>query len=343
METSASRRTGLRARLDSIRRNAENPEVAGGSTLLAQARAWAWLRSMPEEPWIPRSLDRWRRVPGGREWLRRLPAIVRECADAWDLQLGQPYNGGKIGIALRVERADGSPAVLKVNFPGRETAHEATALAHWRGIGAVRLLAQDDERSALLLECCEPGGQLSGVEDEDEAQSAAAGVLRRIWRPPPKPNPFRLVEDEAAHCAETLPAQWKARGRPFERDLLDAAVAAYRELGSDQEEAVVCHQDFHGGNVLRATREEWLAIDPKPLVGERAFDTAWLLRDRRASVVADARPSRRLRRRLDLLSAELELDRERMRAWAIARMLTWALDAGHVNGHVDCARLLLAV
>jgi streptomycin 6-kinase len=301
--------------------------VAGGQALLAHARAWA----------------RPRRVRAGHEWLRRLPEIVRECADTWELQLGQPYNGGKVGVALRVERADGSPAVLKVSCPGWETAHEATALAHWRGLGAVRLLDRDDERCALLLERCDPGGQLSDVADEDEAQSAAAAVLRRIWRPPPKPHPFRLLGDEADHWAETLPARWKARGRPFERGLLDAAVAAYRELGSDQEEAVVCHQDFHGGNVLRATRERWLAIDPKPLVGERAFDTAWLLRDRRASVAVDAHPGRRLRRRLDVLSAELELDRERMRRWAIARMVTWALDAGRVNGHVDCARLLLAV
>jgi streptomycin 6-kinase len=106
----------------------------------------------------------------------------------------------------------------------------------------------------------------------------------------------------------------------------------------------VCHQDFHGGNVLRATREHWLAIDPKPLVGERAFDTAWLLRERRASVGGNANPRRRLRRRLDLLSAELGLDRERMRGWGIARMLSWAVDVGRVHyGHVECARLLLAV
>jgi len=44
---------------------------------------------------------------------------------------------------------------------------------------------------------------------------------------------------------------------------------------------VVLHQDFHSGNVLRATRERWLAIDPKPLVGEREFAAASLLRDRR--------------------------------------------------------------
>ena len=314
-----------------------------GSSLLAHARAWVRPRTAPEEPSIPSSLDHWRRVPGGREWLKRLPAIVGECAEAWELRLGEPYNGGKVGLALRVERADGSPAALKVNFPGSESAHEASALAHWRGIGAVRLLERDDERNALLLERCDPGGQLSDVADEDEAQNAAVRVLIRIWRPPPDPHPFRLLADEAEEWAETLPAQWKARGRPFERELLDAAMAAYRELGSDQEEAVVCHQDFHGGNVLRATREHWLAIDPKPLVGERAFDTAWLLRDRRASVTADAHPHRRMSRRLDLLSAELGVDRERIRGWGIARVLTWALDAGHVNGHVDCARLLVAV
>jgi streptomycin 6-kinase len=315
--------------------------VAGGQALLAHARAWAWPRGVRDEPWIPRSLDGWRRETGGREWLRRLPEIVRECAEVWELELGQPYNGGKVGLALKVERADGSPAVLKVNFPGSESAHEATALAHWRGVGAVRLLDRDDDRCALLVERCDPGNQLSDVRDEDEAQTTAAAVLSRIWRPPPASHPFRLLADEAESRAEKMPAQWKARGRPFERELLDAAVAAYRELASDQDEAVVCHQDFHGGNVLRATREDWLAIDPKPLVGERAFDTAWLLRDRRASVGAEPHPDRRLRRRLDFLSAELELDRERVRGWGIARMLTWALDAGRVNGHVDCARLLL--
>jgi streptomycin 6-kinase len=310
--------------------------------LLVHARTWAWPRTV-SDPWIPSSLGHWRAQPGGRRWLAGVPWIVRECADAWDLTVGAPYRGGKVGLALRVERADGTPAVLKLSFPGRDTAGEAAALAHWQGQGAVRLLERDDARHALLLERCEPGGQLSDVADEDEALTVATRLLATIWRPPPDAHSFRSLEAEAAAWAEKLPRQWKARGRPFERELLDAAVAAYRELGSDQEEAVVCHQDFHGGNVLRATRERWLAIDPKPLVGERAFDTSWLLRDRRASVGADAHPERRLRRRLDLLSTELGLDRERIRRWGTARMVTWALEAGRVNGHVDCARLLLVV
>lgn len=288
------------------------------------------------------ALERWRQDNARRAWLERLPAVVEACAEAWDLQLGEPYNGGKVGLALRVERADGSPAVLKVS-PRAENGHEATALALWRGAGAVHLLERDDERQALLVERCEPGGQLSEVADEDEAITAAARVLTRIWRAPPRGHPFALLEDEAARREEELPAQWKALGRPFERTLLDAAVAVYRELGRAQEETVVCHQDFHGGNVLRSSREPWLAIDPKPIVGERAFDTAWLLRDRRASVVADLHPRRRVRRRLDLVAGALGLDRERIRRWGIARALSWGLDAGSVDGsHIRCARLLLS-
>jgi len=300
-------------------------------------------RADVREPWIPPALDHWRKTPGGRAWLQRLPEIVRACADSWDLLLGEPYRGGKVGLALRVERADGSPAVLKISFPDREAEHEAEALSLWSGEGAVRLLERDDERYALLVERCDPGGQLSDVVDEDEANSAAARILTRIWRPPPDPHPFGMLETDSARRAEELPARWNALGRPFERALVDAAVATYLELGPAQEDPVVCHQDFHGGNVLRSTREPWLTIDPKPVVGERAFDVAWLLRDRRASILVDAHPRRRMRRRLDLLSSELGIDRERMRRWGIARALAWAIEHEGVHrGHIECARLLLA-
>jgi len=243
---------------------------------------------------------------------------------------------------LRVERADGTRAVLKVNPVEYETEHEPTALALWRGEGAVRLFEHDAERYALLIERCEPGTQLWAVQDDDEANTIAAGVLRRIWREPPAPHPFRLLRDEAERWAGEIPADWASLGRPFEASIVDAAVGALRELGPTQADAVVCHQDFHGGNVLRATREPWLAIDPKPLVGERAFDTASLIRDRRPDLLGGPNPGRRLRRRLDQLSADLELDRERMRGWAIAHALAWGVDLDDVHEeHIACARLLM--
>jgi streptomycin 6-kinase len=141
-----------------------------------------------------------------------------------------------------------------------EGIREAEALRFWDGHGAVRLLAHDPERKALLLERCLPGTPLGTAYDEEALDAIAA----------------------------LTPA----------------------------EDAVLCHQDLHGGNILRAEREPWLAIDPKPIVAERAYDTV--------AIVRDAKPTlAELRRRLDALSELLGLDRERMRLWGLVKTLAW--------------------
>jgi streptomycin 6-kinase len=291
---------------------------------------------------VPSGLRWWRSQPGGADWLARLPRLVAECAELWGLEVDAAYAGSHVSLVAPARLFDGRLAVLKINFPDPESEHEPDALLHWDGRGAVRLLSFDRERSALLVERCEPGTALWEVADEEEANRIAAGVLRRLWRPPPSDHPFRLLVEEAAGWAQELPVVWEQLGRPFERHLLVEAVALARELGSSQGEPVVLHQDYHGGNVLRAEREPWLAIDPKPLVGEREFDAASLLRDRRDELAADTSPQRRVRRRLDQLAGDLSLDRERMRGWAIVHALAWGVSGlGKVEEDmVACARWL---
>jgi streptomycin 6-kinase len=213
-------------------------------------------------------------------------------------------------------------AVLKVNFPDEESEHDAEALDRWNGVGAARLLDRDDELRALLVERLRPGTQLWTLPD-DEATELAAGVLEQLWVP--AGEPFRRLEDVAAHWAQELPASSMDRG------LVDEAVAFLREAGPTQRESVLMHQDFHGGNVLLSDRG-WLAIDAKPLVGEREFDVASLIRDRRPTTKAA------MERRLDYLVERLDLDRERTRGWAIAHALAWNGD----SEMVECARLLAA-
>jgi streptomycin 6-kinase len=292
---------------------------------------------------VPASLEWWTAVPGGREWLASLSAIVEACAERWSLAVGAPLAGGNVSLVLAVERVDGTPAVLKVNFPEPESEHEPDALRAWDGRGAVQLLEHDADRRALLVERCEPGTPLWSVEDDEEATRVAAGVLRRLFRPTPAGSSFRHLADEARRWADELPAEWEALARPFERRLLDEAVAACVELAAEQGEQVLLHQDFHGGNVLRAAREPWLAIDPKPLLGEREFDAASLLRDRRW-LLGTGDDEARLRRRLDVLADELGLDRERMRRWGIAHALAWGVGDTKVEADmVECARLLAAM
>ncbi|HEX5468554.1 MAG TPA: aminoglycoside phosphotransferase family protein [Gaiellaceae bacterium] len=289
---------------------------------------------------VPSGLEGWREEPGGAEWLARLPALAEELAAAWSLELGSPFEPALVSLAVPARTADGGEAVLKLNFPEAESEHEADALAHWDGAGAVRLNARDDERRALLVERCVPGDQLWTLPDE-EATGIAAGVLRQLWRAPPAGHSFRPLAGEAARWAEELPLRWRRHGRPFERELLERAVGFLREAGPAQGEAVVLHQDFHGGNVLRAGPDRWLAIDPKPLVGEREFDTASFLRDRRPELARDPDAPGTVGRRLDLLAGELGLDRERMVGWGIAHALAWGLEEQRIEpAHVECARIL---
>jgi streptomycin 6-kinase len=261
-------------------------------------------------------------VPGGQEWLAELPRLVEECVEQWSLELGEPVDAAHSFVAPAGE------AFLKINPPEEESEHEAEALARWNGRGAARLLARDDSRRALLVERLLPGTQLWEVPDE-KATAIAAGVLEQLWIP--AGGPFRRLEDAAADWAELLPREREALGRPYERRLLDEALDFLREAGPTQHESVLMHQDFHGGNALLSERG-WLAIDAKPLVGEREFDVASLIRDRRPTT------RRTLLRRLDYLVDRLGLDRERARGWGLAHALAW-------NGSaemVDAARFLSA-
>jgi streptomycin 6-kinase len=289
---------------------------------------------------IPQRLHWWRETPAGAEWLESLPRLAGECAERWSLRLGAPFEQGHVSLTLRATLEDESPGVLKLNFPEQETEHEADALAHWRGEGAVRLLEVDRERRALLIERAVPGTSLWELEDDEEATRIAAQVLRRLWeRPPAENHPYRVLAGEAQGWMRQLRADWEADGRPFEEALVEAGEEAARGLSSSQPSLVVCHQDFQGSNVLRAEREPWLAIDPKPIVGEPAFDVASLLRDRRWAISGEV-----IRRRLDLLADELDLDRERMRGWGIVHALYWGVGPRKVEADmVECARILFAL
>jgi streptomycin 6-kinase len=262
-----------------------------------------------------------------------LPKLVDECAQRWGLELGSPYEGGVGGWVAPATQVDGTPVVLKVQFPHREAEHEADALRVWDGNGAVRLLDHDRERHALLLERCVPGTPLA-ASPPDVALTAIMQIVQRLSVP--AGAPFARLADEAPRWAGTLPRMWETAGRPFERELVDRAVGVLEELGPSQGPAVLVNQDLHGGNVLAAEREPWLTIDPKPLVGEMAFAPTPVIRSKELGHSRE-----QVRHRLDRCSDELGLDRERVRGWAFAHTMAWAFDDGRaIPTHIETARWL---
>jgi streptomycin 6-kinase len=208
----------------------------------------------------------------------------------------------------------------------REAEHEPDALRTWNGNGAVLLLAQEGD--VMYLERCEPGTPLSSA-GQDTALDVLVSLLPRLWIP--AGEPFHTLADEAAWWAEYLPQKFTGEPRA-----LDAALDAIAALSPTQGEQVLLHQDLHGDNVLAAQREPWLVIDPKPLLGEREFAVAPIVRSLELGAT-----KRDALYRFDRLTAELGLDRERARGWTIAQTVAWSTDGSRQQWHHDVVGWLL--
>ncbi|WP_371497116.1 aminoglycoside phosphotransferase family protein [Kitasatospora sp. NBC_00374] len=268
----------------------------------------------------------------GLDWLAELPARFEEQLARRDLVLDRICEpGGRISLVGYVHRADDlAPAVLKLGMVNRETAQEHAALTRWAGRGAVLLLAAEPAHGVLLLERLHGDIPLRSLA-EAKAMLEAAGLLQRLWVAPGDDHPFTSVGERVGQLAELIREQRELPGAAEARSLIDEALETAGALLADQPESLLLHGDFHHGNVLAADRAPWLAIDPRPLVGERAYDLARLARDRLDTLAGSPGQRGALRRRLHQLADAVEVDRDRLRGWTLFRTVEaglWHMSTG---------------
>lgn len=253
----------------------------------------------------------------GARWLADLPGVLAGAARDWELAIGDPYELSYHYVTA-VTCADGTTAVLKLGVPsGESLREEAPALRAFAGHGAVQLLRADLDRGALLLERAVPGGRLRDLVParDAEATSIAAALIRKLAVPPPD-WPMPDLVNQADAFDEYL-ARF-ANGGPLPRDLVARAGGLMRELCASAPDRVVLHGDLHHDNILRATREPWLAIDPHGLVGDPGYETASLLfnpdpADR------DEALTRLVPARVEQLADELGMPLDRVVAWGFVK------------------------
>jgi streptomycin 6-kinase len=252
---------------------------------------------------------------GRTGWLAALPGTVARLAREWALDVQAPFApGGQTAWVAPVRDHTGAERVLKVGWRHPEAEHEPDGLRAWAGHGAVQLHAAEltGDTSALLLERCRPGTPLT-VRPEPEQDEVVAGLLRRLWIAPPTGHPFRSLRTMCAQWAEEFSAQITTRPDVVDSGLAREGMALFQALPSDADRSVLLVTDLHAGNVLAARRETWLVIDPKPYVGDPAYDATQHLLNCAERLQAD--PTGLADRMADLL----EVDRVRLRRWLFAR------------------------
>ncbi|MEV5237566.1 aminoglycoside phosphotransferase family protein [Streptomyces cinnamoneus] len=270
---------------------------------------------------------------GGPEWIAGLPALAADFLDRWGLKADGPGAHGAVALVLPVLREDGSPAALKLQPVTDESTGEPHALRVWGGAGAVGLLDEDAETGTMLLERLDAGRSLMDVPDAEAALLTLSELLGRLQQAPPPAGMRRLADVAAAMLAE-VPDALPRLGDPAERRLLASCAAAVEDVVGEAGDRLL-HWDLHYENVLAplpgAGREPWLAIDPKPLVGDPAFDLLPAIGDRWDEVVATGDVARAVRRRFDLMTEVLGLDRQRAVCWTLGRVLQnclWDIEDG---------------
>jgi len=284
----------------------------------------------------------------GRAWIERLPVILAACEQRWGLTIGLPFDLSFNYVAPAL-RSDGTPVVVKACLPDGEST-QVEALRLFDGHGMVRLLEYDKGDEVMLLERLRPGTLLSTIDDDEKATSIAASVMRQMWRPPPQEHAFPTVFDWGKGFIR-LRQHFGGGHGPFPPALLEEAESLFAGLNASMADPVLLHGDLHHENILAAERQPWLAIDPKGLVGEPAYEPGALLRNQLAVVFEDPRPVRVMARRVEQLAGELGLDRARVRGWGLAQALLsmwWTIeDFGHLEDYdmetLACAELLAAI
>ncbi|MGH7539484.1 MAG: aminoglycoside phosphotransferase family protein, partial [Gemmatimonadota bacterium] len=111
--------------------------------------------------------------------------------------------------------------------------------------------------------------------------------------------------------------------RRIPTDLVEEARARWRDLCRSQAEARLLHGDLQHYNVLLDWGRGWLAIDPKGVVAEKAFELGAALRNPHG--VPELYTPAALERRVGRLTGALGLEGERVVAWAFAQAVLSAV------------------
>ena len=258
--------------------------------------------------------------PGLERWFTTLPTLVRAYCSRWHLTLGPTFRpGGDASWAAITYRADGTKAVLKISIPDADDERSAAALRAYDGNGAVRLFEHEPVDRVWLIEHCDPGTTAASVPPS-ESDRAAADVLPRLWATVgTQLRGVPLLTD----VIKARSAMVRERAERLDDPLCHRGADLLAELATVNEHDRLLHGDFNQRNVLQSERG-WLAIDPRPMIGDPAYELAMWLVNR---IIEDDDPVARA----TTLAERAGIPRTRVLTWVTVQtiqMCSWLRRSG---------------
>lgn len=253
----------------------------------------------------------------GTKWLEDLPQIIQKIEKKWVIQVLTHFPNLSYNYVAPCVCSDGTEAVLKIGLPqeNSEIFDEARALKLLDGKGAAKLLKFNSKLEILLLEKVKPGVNLREAfkNKNSEAVEIAIDLMKKIIQKPPNDCQLQPLEN-------WFESFEKARKRnplvPFNK-----AARLLRKLNSDKNEKYFLHADFHHENILTSDRDNFLAIDPKGMIGSIGYEIAVFLNNHALWLKDEPNLQKNLKIAVRKFSREFDISPKELKDWAYAQQV----------------------
>jgi streptomycin 6-kinase len=272
----------------------------------------------------------------GQVWLNNLPRLTEKLAKKWSLSdvqvlpnLSYNYIAGGMQGNL--------PVVLKIGFDKPALRYEMQALKLFADNGCVALLDADLEQGALLLQRVIPGASLKTLlpEQDRHAIDITSQVIKKLQSDTKhKLNGFPRVED----WLTALDKKWD-----FPQQYLEKARVLKSRLLSTTTQQVLLHGDLHNDNILSCGDNQWIAIDPKGVIGDPVYEVGAAIYNQMPETLSQSAAKHIIHGRVEQLAESLGFDRQRILDWAFVQVVLrtcWALEYGIPDPRDDASYFL---
>lgn len=251
----------------------------------------------------------------GEKWMQSLPSIIETLSHHWSLTHLQPVKNMTWNFVALAQQNETTPVVLKISFDPTLVQDEYKALKHFNGHGAVKVFDIHDQYNSLLLEQAIPGSLLKdqSPHNMDQTISIYSQVVKKLASIP-SANDF-------THVNQWCKALDRIESKIVKEEWVTKAKLLKTYLLNTMEHPYICHGDLHLENIIQQNNH-WLAIDPKGIIGEIAFEAAAFdLLSKSEMLDTTETILLKINQRITQLANNLKINSDRLLAWFYVRTM----------------------
>ncbi len=266
--------------------------------------------------------------------MANLSNIIEKLCAYWELTDITPVANMTYNYVAKAVTPSNQHVVLKIGVDKESIIAEQRTLIHFDGNASIKLLDYNEKYNALLLQQAIPGTTLKSLypHQADFVMDCYVATVQKLL------NKVISAQHEFQHISNWLQAIDQCDSEKMPKFLLNKSIQLKQELLASLTHQVVLHGDLHHDNILKHG-DQWLAIDPKGIIGEvefeiAAFDFIHHTDLENKSAVKDLFASR-----VELIAKKANLNAQRIKDWVFVRIIlaaAWSIE-DHSDAREDIA------